>query len=810
MIFKDLMAFFYLKNSSLTRINIIRVILIAFLIILTIGIFTPSNLFAAPGINKQIHYQGILEDSAGDNVSNGSYDIVFKIYDASAGGNLLWTGTHTAANGNAVTVTDGVFSVLLGSGTGNTLTLDFNDDTYWLGITVSTDTEMTPRQRIGVAAQAFTADHVFGTGQSAIGTTTPFSTAELTVEATSTSAISLAIRGTASQVADLFRIITDTGTQLLTFTSGGNLGIGTSTPYAKLSIVGETVAEYFTATSTSATSTFAGGLTVDGTTLIVDYSANLVSVDETLRVISDIQQLESSRTIWYVDDGTFSDEYVSIGADTSNILSIYDTDGNEDIRLNLSGITATRNVAFPDWTGEFTVSTSTTQVSSVNATSTTATSTLPRLSVSIAMEIGSDYLTDLIGVGLQNLNGALTVATSTFNLDPSSIDLMQGYTLVGDSSGNASTTSTIFISSVGNVGIGTTSPSFLFAVESSGAGPVAGFTDSDGTCSIDPTSTSLICSSDLRLKKDIIRLEHSLDKVLQLNPVRYNWLNSTSSDPERIGLIAQEVQEFFPELVHLNSIDDYYGLSYAGFVPILVSAIQELNLNLEDIASVATSLTPESQSFAANFFSNLFVRITNWLANSANGIQSIVTKTFSGLELCLSDEEGTSCYTRTQLDRVLSGQETSTTSFIEESDSMDENPQGQADTEAPTITILGNNPAEIAISSMYNDLGASVTDNVNENLGIKTFVNDIEVNQIQLDTSTTTTYTIIYKAIDQAGNIGTAERTVIVGDNTNTENIEEGNEEIATTTPEIVESESMINEEVQIDEQIVTEEIIQE
>ncbi|MEX1120406.1 MAG: helix-turn-helix domain-containing protein, partial [Candidatus Paceibacterota bacterium] len=42
--------------------------------------------------------------------------------------------------------------------------------------------------------------------------------------------------------------------------SSKNVGIGTSTPYAKLSVVGQVVGEYFTATSTTATSTFSGGL----------------------------------------------------------------------------------------------------------------------------------------------------------------------------------------------------------------------------------------------------------------------------------------------------------------------------------------------------------------------------------------------------------------------------------------------------------------------------------------------------------------------------------------------------------------------
>src|SRR3989338_4746567 len=42
--------------------------------------------------------------------------------------------------------------------------------------------------------------------------------------------------------------------------SGGFVGIGTTSPYAKLSVVGPVVAEYFHATSTAATSTFSGQL----------------------------------------------------------------------------------------------------------------------------------------------------------------------------------------------------------------------------------------------------------------------------------------------------------------------------------------------------------------------------------------------------------------------------------------------------------------------------------------------------------------------------------------------------------------------
>jgi hypothetical protein len=82
-------------------------------------------------------YQGRLTDGAGNNVPDGPYAVTFKLYDAATGGALLWTETQAA-----VTVTGGLFSVVLGSTT--PLAVPF-DRQYWLGITVAADPEMTPR-----------------------------------------------------------------------------------------------------------------------------------------------------------------------------------------------------------------------------------------------------------------------------------------------------------------------------------------------------------------------------------------------------------------------------------------------------------------------------------------------------------------------------------------------------------------------------------------------------------------------------------------------------------------------------------------
>ena len=107
------------------------------LVVLMSSIFfiIPQSAWGAVGINAQIPFYGTLGDAGGTPVT-GTYDMVFKIYDAPTGGTVLWTGNHTSVNGNAVSVNKGTFSVMLGSGTGNTLTLDFNNDSYYLGIKI--------------------------------------------------------------------------------------------------------------------------------------------------------------------------------------------------------------------------------------------------------------------------------------------------------------------------------------------------------------------------------------------------------------------------------------------------------------------------------------------------------------------------------------------------------------------------------------------------------------------------------------------------------------------------------------------------
>lgn len=83
--------------------------------------------------------------------------------------------------------------------------------------------------------------------------------------------------------------------------------------------------------------------------------------------------------------------------------------------------------------------------------------------------------------------------------------------------------------------------------------------------------------SDKTLKENIIPIKYSLDDILQLNPVSYNF--KTEPNVSCIGFIAQDVKPIIPEIV--SGTEGNYGMNYSGLIPILVKAIQELKSEIE-------------------------------------------------------------------------------------------------------------------------------------------------------------------------------------------------------------------------------------
>jgi hypothetical protein len=129
---------------------------------------------------------------------------------------------------------------------------------------------------------------------------------------------------------------------------------------------------------------------------------------------------------------------------------------------------------------------------------------------------------------------------------------------------------------------------------------VGGFARYNGRIiSTEPDSTS-----DIRLKKNITRFDEGLNIVLNLKPVRFDWREDKCPSsflkefrepddeygyPGKIkrqyGLIAQEVEEIAPDLIGEKPMYDknYKMIRYEKIVPILISAVQEQQKQIEEL-----------------------------------------------------------------------------------------------------------------------------------------------------------------------------------------------------------------------------------
>ena len=78
--------------------------------------------------------------------------------------------------------------------------------------------------------------------------------------------------------------------------------------------------------------------------------------------------------------------------------------------------------------------------------------------------------------------------------------------------------------------------------------------------------------SDENLKKDVHTIENAVDKINQLRGVDFVW---KESDEKSMGVIAQELQKVFPELV--TEENDELSVNYNGLIAVLIEAVKELS-----------------------------------------------------------------------------------------------------------------------------------------------------------------------------------------------------------------------------------------
>lgn len=101
---------------------------------------------------------------------------------------------------------------------------------------------------------------------------------------------------------------------------------------------------------------------------------------------------------------------------------------------------------------------------------------------------------------------------------------------------------------------------------------------------------TLTQNSDARLKTKIKPLLNTTESLQNLSGYSYYWKDETSNQGMQIGLIAQEVQKVYPDLVS-ESPGGTLSVNYSGFVPILLEAIKEQELTIRSQHTTITELT---------------------------------------------------------------------------------------------------------------------------------------------------------------------------------------------------------------------------
>ena len=511
-------------------------------------------LFAA----GEISVQGVLRDPLGTTVEDGYYSINFKLYDVETGGVALWEETQ-----GSVEIQHGVFSVELGTVSSMT-DLTFIEN-YWIGISVESGTEMTPRTKLTTSPYSkavFGIENVFPSyGSVGVGTTSPDALLEIIENESNSTDDLLHMQNSAS--ATQLRV-EDDGT--MTIPNGGTLGVGTSAPTAAVHVEASSAGQDMLLIKDSGGVDQVkidsnGDMTITSD-LVVGSSGSINFPDGSSLVSADFGGAASSVT---------SPSNAEIGADNTG-------SGAGAVNFNINGVTKASilNNGNAEFGADASVAGNTDIGGALNVTGN---------AVLGGRDIAADgSKLDGIAAGATNVTNNNQISNGAGYYTNSNYADVKTLTYMNQSSGH-------------EFQVGT--PIYLDNNPDNGAASQLRYEYGN-----DPVMYLLggnggqgwSNQSDRRLKQDITNYAPALQKILALRPVTYRWKKYPDEDPFP-GFIAQEVQEQFPEFV-TQLADEMLGVNYSRLIMPVIKAIQEQQVIIDNQEAEIQSLKTDIQSLA--------------------------------------------------------------------------------------------------------------------------------------------------------------------------------------------------------------------
>ncbi len=256
------------------------------------------------------------------------------------------------------------------------------------------------------------------------------------------------------------------------------------------------------------------------------------------------------------------------------------------------------------------------------------------ISVFIGSNTGDGAINAQNSIFLGRHAGQNDTVNNTSNINDFSI-------LIGPSTNTGGYSNSI---AIGGSAVNTASNQFMIG---STARPIntTRFQGATTECTI-TTGTGIACTSDERLKtvtsplninKDTGEEISILDKLTKVKTVNFIW-NDSEDYKNNIGFLAQDLYQYFPELVNGDPTDEdnYLSVYYSNMTPILVEAVRELNLKLENIS------TDEENSFRE--------ALSSWFVSATNNIKEFIADTIRARNMiCIGEGEDEVCVTKEEL-----------------------------------------------------------------------------------------------------------------------------------------------------------------
>jgi len=420
-------------------------------------------------------------------------------------------------------------------------------------------------------------------GNVGIGTTTPSEKLEVAGAIVSTGtggAPSIHLNNTA---ADEWRITSYNDNKLLFWNGAnrmaidqsGNVGIGTTSPGAKLEISDSPDITMLAGTGNPG----AGRVSVRGTGDSIsntwDSTVKIKAARSSDRGLTVLTHDESGKAIlgdvggasgWFsggdlrvssanliVDGGnvgigtTSPSQALEVEGDNPRIL-VDAASSNPELNLHASGKT-TWSMYQDANTGDLRFFQAGDKITFQNGTGNVGIGTTdPSGTFHVAGPVNPCYILESTGTGYEGKWKILTDTTGTFKIQ----DATSGYShfVIGQEHGN--------------VGIGGVLSAYKFTV----GGDIAYYGD-------------IYDISDIRLKENIAPLENAVEKVSSIRGIYFNN-KGESQDEREVGVIAQEVETVLPEAVSEDE-KGYKWVGYSKLTPLLIEAVKELKAENEQL-----------------------------------------------------------------------------------------------------------------------------------------------------------------------------------------------------------------------------------